>query len=40
MTSELAKFIFTALSGAFGGLLAYGFNAIGPKSSVVDAGWR
>ncbi|KAK9899166.1 MFS general substrate transporter [Cystobasidium minutum MCA 4210] len=29
-----------SLSGAFGGLLAFGFNAIGPKSSVVDAGWR
>lgn len=29
-----------SLSGAFGGLLAYGLNAIGPKSSVIDHGWR
>lgn len=29
-----------ALSGAFGGLLAYGFNAIGPHGGVLDAGWR
>lgn len=29
-----------SLSGAFGGLLAYGFNAIGPISGVMDHGWR
>ena len=27
------------VSGAFGGLLAYGLNAIGGVSSTVDAGW-
>lgn len=29
-----------SLSGAFGGLLAYGFNAIGPVSKTIDHGWR
>lgn len=29
-----------SLSGAFGGILAYGFNAIGRVSDTVDHGWR